>query len=320
MGLVAVNGSPSDTSKTHAVATAAVELAGGGSVINVGDLDADALVLRGRHASVSDALEQVAAAQPLVLVTPVYRATYSGLLKLILDQLPTEAFDGKAVILAATGASPAHFLSIDTGFRSLVASLGGWSVPTVIYANQQRTSRRTVRPFLPCSIRCDRALDEAALIVLSGAVRRYPLGMAEPGGSGPIGPYPPGVETDEQRDEYDRLRRRVLWKMPYGLYVLGSTDKGERRNGMTVNWVTQVSFDPKWIGVGVEQTAFTHELIEAGGCFSLNVDRPRGPRDRAEVHQAGRRGPRGEDAQRVPVRREGDGRADPRAGRRVHRL
>ena len=95
--------------------------------------------------------------------------------------------------------------------------------------------------------------------------------MAEPGGSGPIGPYPPGVETDEQRDEYDRLRRRVLWKMPYGLYVLGSTDKGQRRNGMTVNWVTQVSFDPKWIGVSVEQTALTHELIEAGGCFSLSI-------------------------------------------------
>ena len=95
--------------------------------------------------------------------------------------------------------------------------------------------------------------------------------MAEPGGSGPIGPYPPGVETEAQQDEYDRLRRRVLWKMPSGLYVLGSTDKGERRNGMTVNWVTQVSFDPKWIGVGVELNAFTHELIEAGGCFSLSL-------------------------------------------------
>ena len=95
--------------------------------------------------------------------------------------------------------------------------------------------------------------------------------MAEPGGSGPIGPYPPGVDTDEQHDEYDRLRRRVLWKMPSGLYVLGSTDKGERRNGMTMNWATQLSFDPKYIGVSVEQAAVTHELIEAGGCFSLSL-------------------------------------------------
>src|SRR5262245_6115744 len=98
--------------------------------------------------------------------------------------------------------------------------------------------------------------------------------MAEPGGSGPIGPYPPGVETDEQHDEYDRLRRRVLWKMPSGLYVLGSTDGGERRNGMTINWVTQLSFSPKLIGVAVELHAYTHELIEAGHVFCVNfVDR-----------------------------------------------
>ncbi len=106
--------------------------------------------------------------------------------------------------------------------------------------------------------------------------------MTEPGGSGPIGPYPPGVGTDEQRDEYDRLRRRVLWKMPSGLYVLGSTDKAGRRNGMTINWVTQLSFDPKWIGVSVEQTAVTHQLIEAGGCFGLSlIDRE----DRAIVRK-----------------------------------
>ncbi len=46
--------------------------------------------------------------------------------------------------------------------------------------------------------------------------------MAEAGGSGPIGPYPPGTETDEEKGEYDKLRRRVLWKMPYGLYLIGS--------------------------------------------------------------------------------------------------
>jgi flavin reductase (DIM6/NTAB) family NADH-FMN oxidoreductase RutF len=82
---------------------------------------------------------------------------------------------------------------------------------------------------------------------------------------GPVPPFPTGVDPDE----YDRLRRRVLWKMPSGLYIVGSTDKAERRNGMTLNWATQVSSDPKWIGVGVEDHAFTHELIAASGVFSL---------------------------------------------------
>jgi flavin reductase (DIM6/NTAB) family NADH-FMN oxidoreductase RutF len=106
--------------------------------------------------------------------------------------------------------------------------------------------------------------------------------MAAPGGSGPIGPYPVSVEdTDEARDAYDRLRRRVLWSLPSGLYLLGSR-AGERRNLMTINWVTQVSFEPKLIGVGVEQTAFTHELVTEGQVFSLStIDRE----DRAIVRK-----------------------------------
>jgi hypothetical protein len=53
-----------------------------------------------------------------------------------------------------------------------------------------------------------------------------------PVSSGPVPPFPSGADPDE----YDRLRRRVLWKMPSGLYVVGSTDQGERRNAMTLNW------------------------------------------------------------------------------------
>lgn len=94
--------------------------------------------------------------------------------------------------------------------------------------------------------------------------------MAQPGGTGAIGPFPPDVDTDEAKEEYDKQRRRVLWKMPSGLFVLGSTDKRDRRNGMTINWVTQVAFEPKLLAASVERTALTHELITAGGVFSLN--------------------------------------------------
>ena len=84
--------------------------------------------------------------------------------------------------------------------------------------------------------------------------------------TGPVGPFPPGSDPDE----YDKLRRRVLWAMPYGLYVVGSR-AGDRRNGMTLNWVTQLSFDPKLLGVAVENGALTADLIAQGGGFSLNI-------------------------------------------------
>ncbi|MET0159365.1 MAG: flavin reductase family protein [Acidimicrobiales bacterium] len=94
--------------------------------------------------------------------------------------------------------------------------------------------------------------------------------MGEPGGSGPVGPYPPSVEGPEAEDEYDRLRRRVLWSLPYGLYIVGSR-AGERRNGMTINFVSQVSMNPKLMGIGVEAEAVTHQLITEGGIFALNT-------------------------------------------------
>ncbi len=92
--------------------------------------------------------------------------------------------------------------------------------------------------------------------------------MAAPGGTGPVGPFPPGVESEADRVEYDKLRRRVLWTLPYGLYVVGSR-AGDQRNAMTLNWATQLSFDPKLIGIGVEKTALTHRLITEGRVFSL---------------------------------------------------
>jgi flavin reductase (DIM6/NTAB) family NADH-FMN oxidoreductase RutF len=93
--------------------------------------------------------------------------------------------------------------------------------------------------------------------------------MTKAGGTGVIGPFPTWVaDTDEGREEYDRLRRRLLWTFPSGLYVIGSR-AGDRRNGMTANWVSQVSFEPKLVGVGVDKHALTHELISEGGVFSV---------------------------------------------------
>jgi flavin reductase (DIM6/NTAB) family NADH-FMN oxidoreductase RutF len=116
---------------------------------------------------------------------------------------------------------------------------------------------------------------------------------------GPIGPFPAGVETPEQRDEYDRMRRRALWTMPSGLYLIGSggvsggpleppwdawpvIDGRLQPHFMTANWATQVSFEPKLLAVGIEKPALTHRLISEGRVFSLNtIDRE----DRAVVRK-----------------------------------
>ena len=61
--------------------------------------------------------------------------------------------------------------------------------------------------------------------------RDRPYVLSMPTSDGPVGPFPEGTDPET----YDRLRRRVLWTMPSGLYVVGSRD-GDRRNAMTLNW------------------------------------------------------------------------------------
>jgi flavin reductase (DIM6/NTAB) family NADH-FMN oxidoreductase RutF len=80
------------------------------------------------------------------------------------------------------------------------------------------------------------------------------------------GPVPDGRDPDE----YDRLRRRVLWSLPTGLFVVGSRS-GERRNLMTANWVMQVAITPKLVAVSVERGSVTASLVEEGGGFSVSV-------------------------------------------------
>ncbi len=66
-----------------------------------------------------------------------------------------------------------------------------------------------------------------------------------------------------------RLRRRVLWAMPSGLYVVGSA-AGGRVNLMTANLAVQVATEPTLVAVAIDVAALTHRLVAAGGCFSLS--------------------------------------------------
>ena len=84
----------------------------------------------------------------------------------------------------------------------------------------------------------------------------------------PIGPFPDGADPVE----YDKLRRRVLWKFPSGLHVIGSRSAdGAERNLMTANLVGQLSFEPKLVGVSIEEEAVTHRLVADGGAFVVNI-------------------------------------------------
>src|SRR5688572_18510882 len=107
LNTVAISGSPSRGSKSRQLlAQALVRFAAAGAVtrsIELIDLPAGALLGREASPAVDAALAAVGAADILVIGTPVYRASYSGLLKVFFDLLEPDALAGKAALLIATG-------------------------------------------------------------------------------------------------------------------------------------------------------------------------------------------------------------------------
>jgi FMN reductase len=80
------------------------------------------------------AQEAVTAADGLIVVTPVFSASYSGLFKAFFDVLDKDALDGKPVLIAATGGSARHSLVLDHALRPLFSYLRAVVVPTGVYA------------------------------------------------------------------------------------------------------------------------------------------------------------------------------------------
>ena len=138
--VVAVNGSPSHPSRSRRLAERAVELLGGGRVIDLADLDPAALLALSSDAGVDEARDAIAAADIVVIATPVYRATYTALTKSIFDLLPPGGLADTVVIPIASGAGPDHRLAVDHGLRPLVASLEGWTTPTGVYATRDEVA------------------------------------------------------------------------------------------------------------------------------------------------------------------------------------
>ncbi len=66
-------------------------------------------------------------------------------------------------------------------------------------------------------------------------------------------------------------KKTALRMIPYGLYVLTGRTKDDRFAAATVNWVTQASFNPPLVVVGVKTDSSAHEVIKEAGAFALNV-------------------------------------------------
>lgn len=68
----------------------------------------------------------------------------------------------------------------------------------------------------------------------------------------------------------DESIKSALKMMPYGFYSITSCTSDDA-NAMVANWVTQASFEPRLIALGLQKTSYTHSLIKKGGSFAVNI-------------------------------------------------
>jgi len=66
-------------------------------------------------------------------------------------------------------------------------------------------------------------------------------------------------------------KKTALRMIPYGLYVLAAETSDGQVTTATVNWVTQASFEPPLVVVGVKKDSAGHGIIKAAGNFALSV-------------------------------------------------
>jgi len=107
--------------------------------LNVRDLPAQALLhADGANPAVRAALAAVAAADAVVVATPVYKASFAGVLKAFLDLLPQNGLAGKIVLPVATGGSQSHLLALDYALRPVLQALEAKLVLPSIYATSHQ--------------------------------------------------------------------------------------------------------------------------------------------------------------------------------------
>ncbi len=146
--LLAISGSPSADSRTallvgHLVRRLSLTGFDAGH-LRVRDLPAsDLLTGRADSPALRSALEAVDGADGVVVASPVYKASYTGLLKAFLDLLPQDGLAGKTVLPVVTGGSVAHVLAIDYALRPVLAALGARHVVAGCFLVDKAIDRQT---------------------------------------------------------------------------------------------------------------------------------------------------------------------------------
>lgn len=105
-------------------------------------------------------IEELTAADALIIGSPVYKGSYPGLFKHFIDLIEPERLFGKPVLLAATGGGDRHALMVEHQLRPLFGFFMAHSLPTAIYASSRDFSAGNDIASPELIARIDKAVDQ----------------------------------------------------------------------------------------------------------------------------------------------------------------
>lgn len=121
----------------------------------------DLLYARFDSPALQTLLEQLKEADGLIVATPVYKASFSGALKTLLDLFPERALEGKVVLPVATGGTIAHMLTVDYALKPVLSALKAQEILHGVFADDSQVVDYQHKPrFTPnLQTRLDSALE-----------------------------------------------------------------------------------------------------------------------------------------------------------------
>ena len=170
MPIVFISGSPQARSRSNALLDVVRNhvVAHGATVedVRARELPPDSLLnLEFDAPPVKAALGRVERANAVVIATPIYKASYTGLLKSFLDLLPQDGLKDKVVLPIATGGSPAHLLAIDYAIKPVLTALGARWIVGSVYASDAQIAKRDDGGYQP-DVEIAARLAEASSLLL----------------------------------------------------------------------------------------------------------------------------------------------------------
>jgi FMN reductase len=129
-------------------------------LVSVRDFPTEDLILAKYDSPAFDSFKQhVNSAAGLIVSTPIYKASYTGSLKALLDILPPSSFRGKTILPIASGGTLGHLLAIDYAIKPVLSTLGASDVLQGVYLVDQQFRVENGQPVLAEEIQ--QRLDES---------------------------------------------------------------------------------------------------------------------------------------------------------------